>query len=38
MSAPSVETMLKRKKDSGRADALLIALWHDNAQMGRAAA
>ncbi len=36
---PSAEPLLRRKKDSGRADALLIALWHENTQMqGRAAA
>lgn len=35
---PGVEPQLKRKKDGGRADALLIALWHDNQMMGMAAA
>lgn len=36
---PSAEPLLRRKKDSGRADALLIALWHENTQQqGRAAA
>lgn len=36
---PGAESMLRRKKDGGRADALLIALWHENTQMqGRAAA
>lgn len=36
---PSAEPMLRRKKDGGRADALLIALWHENTQLhGRAAA
>lgn len=36
---PEAEPMLRRKKDGGRADALLIALWHENTQMqGRAAA
>lgn len=36
---PSAALQLQRKKDSGRADALLIALWHENTQMqGRAAA
>jgi len=29
---PSVALQLQRKKDSGRADALLIALWHENTQ------
>lgn len=36
---PGAEHMLARKKDGGRADALLIALYHENTQMhGRAAA
>lgn len=36
---PSAEPMLRRKKDGGRADALLLALWHENTQLhGRAAA
>lgn len=36
---PSAEPQLRRKKDSGRADALLLALWHENTQLhGRAAA
>lgn len=36
---PSAEPMLRRKKDSGRADGLLIALWHENTQIhGREAA
>lgn len=25
---------LARKKDNGRADALLMALWHENTQLG----
>lgn len=36
---PSIAHDLKRKKDGGRADALLLALWHENTdQLGRAAA
>lgn len=36
---PSVEPQLLRKKDQGRADALLIALWRDSTEMtGRRAA
>lgn len=36
---PSVADQLQRKKDNGRADALLIALWHESMEMeGRAAA
>ncbi len=35
---PDAEPQLRRKKDGGRADALLIALWHDNQLLGRAAA
>lgn len=36
---PSAAHMLQRKKDSGRADALLLALWHENTQLhGREAA
>lgn len=36
---PDAAPQLQRKKDGGRADALLIALWHENTQMqGRAAA
>lgn len=36
---PSAEPMLRRKKDSGRADAILLALWHENTRVhGRAAA
>lgn len=36
---PSVEPMLRRKKDCGRADALWLALWCDQTeQAGRAAA
>lgn len=30
---PSVAEELKRKKDGGRADALLIALWHESTQL-----
>lgn len=30
---PSMADTLKRKKDQGRADALLLALWHENTQM-----
>ncbi|HSD16804.1 MAG TPA: hypothetical protein VLC71_06010 [Thermomonas sp.] len=30
---PSAEKQLQRKKDSGRSDALLIALWFDNTQL-----
>lgn len=30
---PSAGEMLKRKKDSGRADALLLALWYENTQV-----
>ena len=25
---------MSRKKDNGRADALLIGLWHENTQLG----
>lgn len=35
---PSAAGALKRKKDGGRADALLIALWHDSTEMGEARA
>lgn len=36
---PSAEPMLRRKKDGGRADALLVALWHENtSQTGACAA
>lgn len=36
---PSAEPMLRRKKDGGRADAALLALYHENTQLqGRAAA
>lgn len=36
---PTAADRLQRKKDSGRADALLLALWHENTdQQGRAAA
>jgi hypothetical protein len=35
---PSVAAELKRKKDSGRADALLLALWHESSQIGTRAA
>lgn len=31
---PSAQKVLSRKKDNGRADALLIALWHENTQLG----
>lgn len=31
---PSAQKTLSRKKDNGRADALLIALWHENTQLG----
>lgn len=31
---PEVSEQLKRKKDNGRADALWIALWHEQTQMG----
>ncbi|HEY8331553.1 MAG TPA: hypothetical protein VIO83_09535 [Pseudomonas sp.] len=31
---PSAQKILSRKKDNGRADALLIALWHENTQLG----
>jgi len=31
---PSARSFLSRKKDNGRADALLIALWHENTQLG----
>jgi hypothetical protein len=30
---PSVADQLARKKDDGRADALLLALWHESTQM-----
>ncbi|WOB24761.1 MULTISPECIES: hypothetical protein [Xanthomonas] len=29
---PSAASLLQRKKDNGRADALLLALWHDSTQ------
>lgn len=29
---PSAADRLKRKKDGGRADALLLALWHENTE------
>ena len=35
---PSVERELARKKDQGRADALLIGLWYENTHMGALAA
>ena len=35
---PSAADQLKRKKDNGRADALLLALWHDSTQNGELAA
>lgn len=31
---PSAAHLLTRKKDNGRADALLIGLWHENTQLG----
>lgn len=31
---PSAAGELTRKKDNGRTDALLIALWHENTQLG----
>lgn len=31
---PSAGRSLSRKKDGGRADALLIGLWHENTQLG----
>lgn len=30
---PSAAEMMRRKKDSGRADALLLALWYENTQI-----
>jgi hypothetical protein len=35
---PSMAAALKRKKDCGRADAQLIALWHDSTDSGARAA
>jgi crossover junction endodeoxyribonuclease RuvC len=35
---PSAARLLARKKDDGRADALLIGLWHDSTQNGARAA
>lgn len=35
---PDVSEELKRKKDQGRSDALLIALWHDNTEQHARAA
>lgn len=35
---PEAHQHLLRKKDHGRADALLLALWHETTQQGRAAA
>lgn len=35
---PSVAEQLQRKKDCGRADALLLALWHESTQLGARAA
>jgi hypothetical protein len=35
---PSAAHLLQRKKDQGRADALLLALWHDQTQNGARAA
>ena len=32
---PSMADDLKRKKDNGRADALLLALWHESSGHGR---
>lgn len=31
---PAAAKAMSRKKDNGRADALLIALWHENTQLG----
>lgn len=31
---PSARLFLSRKRDNGRADALLMALWHENTQIG----
>jgi len=31
---PSAKQSMSRKKDNGRADALLMALWHENTQLG----
>lgn len=31
---PSAARFLARKKDNGRADALLMGLWHENTQLG----
>ncbi len=31
---PTESKTLARKKDNGRADALLMALWHENTQLG----
>lgn len=35
---PSASAMLARKKDDGRSDALLIALWHENTEQHARAA
>lgn len=35
---PSAAAELRRKKDNGRADALLLALWHESSQIGTRAA
>lgn len=35
---PSVAPHLARKKDNGRSDALLIALWYENTKLGAIAA
>lgn len=35
---PSAAERLRRKKDSGRSDALWLALWHEQADMGTRAA
>lgn len=31
---PSARSFLSRKKDGGRADSLLMGLWHENTQIG----
>lgn len=35
---PSAAHLLQRKKDDGRAEALLLALWHEQTQQARGAA
>lgn len=35
---PAVADQLQRKRDNGRSDALLIALWHENTHFGAMAA